>query len=218
VKGDAFPGCGVLALRGELDVTAVAELSSELADVMSRGRWVIVDLAGLSFIDCASVVVVLAGARDRMRLAGGDVLLAGARGGVARLLELTGWDEVFSVFPGAGPAAFSAGLAAFSARVAERAVLRQSPAEPGLASACAGHAGVPAQRALPARRARHLARQRPEGAAGYGRRPTPATIMLACSSGPVSGWPGSQAGVSTMPGFTSSRPSNRPVISSHVWE
>jgi anti-anti-sigma factor len=125
VRVDGFPGCGVLALRGELDVSTAAELSSELADVMSRERWVIVDLAGLSFMDCASVRV-LAGARERMRLAGGDVLLAGARGGVARLLKLTGWGEVFSVFPGAGSAAFSAGLAAFSVRIAGRAVLHQS--------------------------------------------------------------------------------------------
>lgn len=116
VRADVFPGCGVLALRGELDVTAVAELSSELADVMSRGRWVIVDLAGLSFIDCASVVV-LARARKRMRLAGGDVLLAGPRGAVARLLLLTGRTGVFSVFPSVG-VAFSAGLAAFGIRLA----------------------------------------------------------------------------------------------------
>jgi hypothetical protein len=42
--------------------------------------------------------------------------------------------------------------------------------------------------------------------------------MEACSSGMVSGWPGRQAEVSTMPGGTSSRPSNKPVISSRVWE
>jgi anti-sigma B factor antagonist len=126
---DVFPGCGVLALQGELDINAAAELSAALADVTSRERWVIVDLAGLSFIDCASMRV-LACARERTRLAGGDVLLAGARDAVTRLLDLTGWDEVFSVFPGAGPAAFSAGFEAFSARLAGRAVRHQSAAEP----------------------------------------------------------------------------------------
>jgi anti-sigma B factor antagonist len=120
----------------------VAELSAALADVTSRERWVIVDLAGLSFMDCASMRV-LACARQRTRLAGGDVLLAGARDGVARLLDLTGWDEVFSVFPGAGPAAFSAGFKAFSARLA---VPHQSAGEPGPACAYAGRADVPAQR------------------------------------------------------------------------
>ena len=51
----------------------------------------------------------------------------------------------------------------------------------------------------------------------YGRRPTPATIMLACSSWAVKGRPGSQAEVSTRPGGTSSRPSNRAEISSQEW-
>jgi anti-anti-sigma factor len=124
VSVDGFPDCGVLALRGELDTSATAELSSALADVMSRERWVIVDLDGLSYIDCASMRV-LACARERTRRAGGDVLLAGARGGVARLLELTGWAEVF---PGVGPAAFSAGLAAVSARLAGVAGTGSAPA------------------------------------------------------------------------------------------
>jgi anti-sigma B factor antagonist len=128
VSVDGFPDCGVLALRGELDISATAELSSALADVMSREWWVIVDLDGLSFIDCASMRV-LACARERTRLAGGDVLLAGPHGGVARLLELTGWDKVFSVFPGVGPAAFSAGLAAVSARLA--GVVGAGSAPPG---------------------------------------------------------------------------------------
>jgi anti-anti-sigma factor len=64
----------VLALSGELDVSAAAELSVQLTAVMSGEPWVIVDLADLAFIDCSSLGV-LAGARERARLAGGDVLL-----------------------------------------------------------------------------------------------------------------------------------------------
>jgi hypothetical protein len=61
---------------------------------------------------------VLAGALDRARLAGGDVLLARPREAVTRLLLLTGWARVFPVFPGVALAGFSAGLAAFSSRLA----------------------------------------------------------------------------------------------------
>jgi hypothetical protein len=50
------------------------------------------------------------------------VLLAGPRGTVARLLQLTGQDRIFSVFPGVGVAAFSAGLAAFGIRLAAASV------------------------------------------------------------------------------------------------
>ena len=75
------------------------------------------DLANLAYIDCSSLGV-LAGARQRARLAGGDVLLAGPRGAVARVLLLTDRAGVFSVFPSVGVAAFSAGLAALGIRLA----------------------------------------------------------------------------------------------------
>jgi hypothetical protein len=67
-------------------------------------------VTNLAFIDCSSLGV-LVGARERAQLAGGDVLLAGPRGMVARLLLLTARDTAFSVFPSVGVAAFSAGLA-----------------------------------------------------------------------------------------------------------
>ena len=110
-----YARCAVLALQGELDVTDRAEWSSRLAAAASCGPWVIVDLTNLAFIDCSSLGV-LVGARERVRLAGGDLLLAGPRGAVTRLLLLTGRDGVFSVFPSVGVAAFSAGLAAFGIR------------------------------------------------------------------------------------------------------
>ena len=112
-----YAGCAVLAVRGELDISDRAELSSWLAAAVSCGPWVIVDLADLAFIDCSSLGV-LAGAREQAQLAGGDMLLAGPRGVVARLLLLTGRAREFSVFPGVGAAAFSAGLAAFGLRLA----------------------------------------------------------------------------------------------------
>jgi anti-sigma B factor antagonist len=116
VSTRGYADCAVLALRGELDISDRAELSSRLAAVVSCGPWVIVDLANLAYIDCSSLGV-LAGAREQAQLAGGDVLLAGPRGVVARLL-LTGRDGVFSVFPSVGVAAFSAGLVAFGIRLA----------------------------------------------------------------------------------------------------
>lgn len=116
VSTRGYADCAVLALRGELDISDGAELSSRLAAVVSCGPWVIVDLANLAYIDCSSLGV-LVGAQKRAQLAGTDVLLAGPRGAVARLLLLTGRDRVFSVFPSVGVAAFSAGLAAFGSRL-----------------------------------------------------------------------------------------------------
>jgi anti-sigma B factor antagonist len=112
-----YAGCAVLALRGELDFSGRTELSSRIAAAVSCGPWVIVDLARLAYMDCSSLGV-LAGAREQAQLAGGDVLLAGPRGAVARLLLLTGRAGEFSVFPSVSVAAFSAGLAAFGIRLA----------------------------------------------------------------------------------------------------
>src|ERR1700744_5536472 len=130
-----YGGCAVLAVRGELDIAAAAELSSQLMAVMFAKSWVIVDLAELAFIDCVALEV-LADARKRARLAGGDVLVAGPRKEVTRLLQLTGWAQMFSVFPSVGPAGFSAGLAAFSARhAASRAGRPRAAAAPEMAAA-----------------------------------------------------------------------------------
>jgi anti-sigma B factor antagonist len=121
-----YAGYTVLALQGDLDIRDRAKLSSRLTASVSRGPWVIVDLTDLAFMDCSSLTV-LVGARERARLAGGDVLLAGPRRMVARLLLLTNQDQVFSVFPSVGVAAFSAGLAAIGTRLAADGA-RESPA------------------------------------------------------------------------------------------
>jgi anti-sigma B factor antagonist len=117
VSVTGYADCAVLALSGELDISDAAELSAQLTAVMSGEPWVIVDLADLAFIDCSSLRV-LAGARERTRLAGGDVLLAGPRGAVTRLLLLTLWGREFSVFPSVSLAGFSAGLAKLSSKLA----------------------------------------------------------------------------------------------------
>lgn len=57
-----YADCTVLAVRGELDITAVAELSAQLLAAMSGESRVIVDLADVAYLDCSSLGV-LAGAR-----------------------------------------------------------------------------------------------------------------------------------------------------------
>jgi anti-sigma B factor antagonist len=79
----------VVALRGELGV-------ADAAAVAARERDVIVDLAGLEFID-SSGVAALERARRHARHAGGDLLLAGPRQQVLRVLALTSLIDVFSV-------------------------------------------------------------------------------------------------------------------------
>jgi anti-sigma B factor antagonist len=86
----------VVALRGELDVTAAASAASGLAAVTDRGRVIVVDLGDLEFID-ASGLAALALARQHLRRSGGDLLLAAPQRRVLRILTVTRLIDVFSV-------------------------------------------------------------------------------------------------------------------------
>jgi anti-sigma B factor antagonist len=86
----------VVALRGELDVTAAASAASGLAAVPDRGRVIIADLEGLEFIDSSGLAALVL-ARRHLRHTGGDLLLAGPRRRVLRILTITRLIDVFSV-------------------------------------------------------------------------------------------------------------------------
>ena len=91
--------CGdhvVVALRGELDIAGSAGGAAALAAVAAREPEIIVDLAGLEFID-SSGVAALARGRKQARHAGGDLRLAAAQQQVLRVLALTRLIEVFPV-------------------------------------------------------------------------------------------------------------------------
>ena len=77
----------VVTLRGELDIANAADLEAVLSEAAARNPHVIADLSDLTFIDCASLGVLVR-ARTRARAAGGDLVLAGARGKVWRVLAL----------------------------------------------------------------------------------------------------------------------------------
>jgi anti-sigma B factor antagonist len=86
----------VVALRGGLDIADAVSVASALAAVAARKRAIIVDLAGLEFID-SSGVAALARGRKHARHAGGDLLLAAPRQQVLRVLTLTRLIDAFSV-------------------------------------------------------------------------------------------------------------------------
>ena len=86
----------VVTLRGELDNANAADLGAVLSEAVARNPRVIADLSDLTFIDCASMGVLVR-ARTRAREAGGDLVLAGARGKVWRVLALPCMACVFPV-------------------------------------------------------------------------------------------------------------------------
>jgi len=115
----------VVMLRGELDVADAAGVAAALAVVAARAPEIIVDLAGLEFID-SSGVAALARGRKLARHAGGDLLLAAPQHQVVRVLALTRLIDVFAVHVSVDEAAASAGRS----RQAAAPVAGHSPASP----------------------------------------------------------------------------------------
>jgi anti-sigma B factor antagonist len=103
-----YGGYVVVALRGELDIAGAAGVAAALAAVAARKPEIVVDLAGLEFID-SSGVAALARGRKHARHAGGDLLLAAPRQQVLRVLTLTRLIDVFPVHSSVDGAASSAG-------------------------------------------------------------------------------------------------------------
>ena len=81
------PGHVTVALHGELDLVDASDVAVALAAASSRERLVIVDLAGLTFID-ASGVAALGRGRDYARGGGGELLLSAPQDQVRKMLGI----------------------------------------------------------------------------------------------------------------------------------
>ena len=104
----SYDGRSVVALRGELDSADAVAVAAALAAVAAREPQIIVDLAGLEFID-SSGVAALARGRRQARLAGGDLVLAAPRQKVLRVLAVVRLADAFSVYATVEEAAGEAG-------------------------------------------------------------------------------------------------------------
>jgi anti-sigma B factor antagonist len=81
-------GCCHLTLRGEFDLDAVHLVRAALDDAIARGRkQVLIDAAGVTFIDSSALVVLLAGRADLVA-SGGTLHLSDASPPVTRLLDI----------------------------------------------------------------------------------------------------------------------------------
>ena len=101
-------GYVVVTPRGELDLASAPALAAALGVVAAREPRIIVDLAGLEFID-ASGVAALSRGRRHARNAGGDLLLAAPQRQVRRVLAIIWEVDGFAVHASVTEAAASAG-------------------------------------------------------------------------------------------------------------
>jgi anti-sigma B factor antagonist len=88
-------GYTVCRPAGELDAFTVGQFRQALAELSSTPRLVI-DLAGVPFIDSAGLGALIGGIR-RVRELGGDVAVSCNRPQLVRLLRTTGFDRIVTV-------------------------------------------------------------------------------------------------------------------------
>jgi anti-anti-sigma factor len=108
VSVSAREGYTLVSLEGEGDVTVRERLRAALsAQVMVGVPHLVVDLSGLSFIDCSCVQVLWRVSRMAEE-AGGTLGLAAAQPLVARVMELWGVGRLLGVQDGVATKAFAA--------------------------------------------------------------------------------------------------------------
>ena len=87
----------VVEISGEIDIQSAPELRDELLRVIRRrGPQLALDLAGVTFMDCAGLNVLLA-TRRRARLEEGSVRLIRASPQVLRMISLLGLEKEFAL-------------------------------------------------------------------------------------------------------------------------
>lgn len=91
-------GYTVLAVLGEVDVYTAPRLREKLVELVSEGRYkIVVDLAGVDFLDSTGLGVLVGGLK-RLRSHDGDLTLVCTQHPVLKVFEITGLTKVFSIF------------------------------------------------------------------------------------------------------------------------
>jgi anti-sigma B factor antagonist len=110
LSSETRDGVAVVKVHGYLDLTSCGELDELLADTRRQRSRIILDLAGVRFMDTSSLAVIVAHWR-KLEGRGGRLLLAGAQQRYIRALWITGlasrmslYDDVETALAAAGPA------------------------------------------------------------------------------------------------------------------
>jgi anti-anti-sigma factor len=99
IDHDPITGGHLIVARGELDIGATPRLSTVLAMAgASRGGRLVLDLAGVDFIDSTALGTILKAASE-LEEAGTALAVVAPDGPVRRLLEMTNLTGRFALFP-----------------------------------------------------------------------------------------------------------------------
>ena len=106
IKKQIRPGVVVLAMTGSIRIGPnCQQIELALDEIISQGStWIVLDLAGVTYIDSAGIGTVVRGLIKLKKL-GGTLRLAGLTSMVAGVLKLTQIDRTIEIFPTAVEAA-----------------------------------------------------------------------------------------------------------------
>src|SRR5579884_653691 len=85
-----------LTVRGEIDLGSAPALERELRHAESRARRIVLDLAGLEFIDSAGIHALI-GAQERAAIHGHELVLTHVPAHARRLFTLIGISSLFRI-------------------------------------------------------------------------------------------------------------------------
>ena len=86
-----------LAVGGEVDLHATAQLGSEIARAMEAGvKYLVLDMTAATFIDSTAIRVLLRGS-DQLRLLGGRMEIVCDNENVLRVFQITALDRVLDI-------------------------------------------------------------------------------------------------------------------------
>jgi anti-anti-sigma factor len=84
----------VLSVVGEIDMMSAGALRDQVADLGVSHGTLVLDLAGVGFVDSSGLGALL-GIKKQQDVGGGRLLLSRVSPAVARLIEITKMDRVF---------------------------------------------------------------------------------------------------------------------------
>lgn len=97
-------GTPVLSVTGDVDVATAPALERTLLEAAEiQSGEVIVDLTACSFLDSRGLAALLA-ARARLARSNRALALILSNPGVVKIFEITGFDQIFAIYPSVGMA------------------------------------------------------------------------------------------------------------------
>jgi anti-sigma B factor antagonist len=103
ITTDIVDGVQVIRVEGELDVYAAPRLKEALAEGLERSTLFVLDLSRVQFIDSTALGVLVA-SLQQARAASSDFRLVLDDPYLLKIFHITGFDGVFSIFPGVAEA------------------------------------------------------------------------------------------------------------------